>query len=74
MRNLLNHEYNLPTDTAKSWRTFNPSNYGLTGSKEGVWNKHVKVLYWHEAYAVEMAHEEFNKRGCVTYRREVIEN
>lgn len=61
IRNLLNGS----PYSGKEWVRIYPDRYGLTACKIGVANHKEGIIYWHERYAIELAHEEFNKHGRV---------
>jgi hypothetical protein len=60
MRNLLNAQ-------GLGFRRIYPERYGLNSCKLGLANKGFKTILWHERYAIELAHEEFNKHGEVFF-------
>lgn len=62
MRNLLNAQ-------GHHFVRINPSRYGLTSCKIGLADWKAKIILWHERYAIELAHEEFNKAGEVWLMR-----
>ena len=51
-----------------NFRRMNPSQYGLTSCRVGLWDKKRKIILWHERYAIENAATELN-RGSVTFMR-----
>lgn len=70
MRNLLNAQANGEDTKSYNrgpWRRIYPDRYGLNSCKLGLANKGNKILLWHERYAIELAHEEFNKSGYVFF-------
>ena len=46
----------------------NPSRYGLTDCRVGLWDRKAGVMLWHERYQVEDAARAFNE-GKVTFQR-----
>lgn len=46
----------------------NPSRHGLTACTVGAWDRRAGIILWHERYAIEAAHQAFN-RGRVTFAR-----
>jgi hypothetical protein len=61
MRDALNRQ-------GHNFRRINPSRYGLTSCRLGLWDRKAKVILWHERYAVENAATEFN-HGSVFFMR-----
>ena len=51
----------------KEWVRYYPDRHGLTACKLGIKNVKTNEVYWHERYAVEMAHEEYNKKSVVSF-------
>ena len=51
---------------------FNPSRYGLTDCRVGIWDKRAKITLWHERYQIEAAHKAFNG-GAVRFLRTTVE-
>lgn len=60
IRRLLNEENN------GKWVRCYPHKIGLTACEQGVRNKKTNVFYWHDRYALELAHKAFNS-GIVFY-------
>lgn len=63
MRRLLNER------DGGGWTRFYPNREGLTSCRQGVCHRKRGVYYWHERYAIEDAHEEFNKSKEIFYLR-----
>jgi hypothetical protein len=61
MRRLLNER------DGGGWTRFYPDRVGLTSCRQGVQNKKLGIMYWHERYAIEDAAQEFNKFGKIYY-------
>lgn len=62
MRNMLNAQ-------GHHFVRINPSRYGLNSCKVGLADHKQGIYLWHERYAVEFAHEAFNKDGRVVFQR-----
>jgi len=62
MRNLLNAQ-------GHHFVRINSSHYGLNSCKCGLADHKAGIVLWHERYAVEAAHEAFNKEMRVTFQR-----
>lgn len=62
MRRLLNDGAGM------DFKRFNPSRYGLTSCKVGIRSQRLGIVLWHDRYAIEEAHKEFNA-GSVFFSR-----
>lgn len=50
------------------WTRCYPDTMGLTGCRQGVQNRRKGIIYWHERYAIEAAHQRFNRECGVFYQ------
>jgi hypothetical protein len=53
LRRLLNQE-------GKGWTRCWPDRMGLTSCRQGLQNRKLGIVYWHDRYAIEAAHKAFN--------------
>lgn len=63
------HLKRLLNEQGHKFVRMNPSRHGLTGCKLGLIDHKAGIILWHERYAVEAAHQAFNREGKVFLQR-----
>lgn len=62
------HLRNLLNSQGYHFKRYNPSRENMTDCKIGLIDRKARIILWHEAYQVELAHEAFNN-GALTLLR-----